>query len=254
MSTAYDETVRQAAKVLHIEGLSSREIRERLNSGTAGLSYVVDPAERTIDQWRRAWKAEGSVAGFSVRSGDEEAVEDAVYYLASSTKSPRAVLKVYNLKDKKETEIGEFNSYVISANLKKMMLSKDGDFAITPELVSDHPAIEQTLRSAGFEPITADRPGLWCRGFDEQGQPVDEIDLLAPAALAGPGTRSVKPLSTIHGKMAVGRVPGIELAVYDRDLIHHAVRLRTHTWFDPSGEWTPDDIAVRYIALVRAML
>ena len=47
------------------------------------------------------------------------AVEDAVYYLASSTKSPRAVLKVYNLKDKKETEIGEFNSYVISANLKK---------------------------------------------------------------------------------------------------------------------------------------
>ena len=109
--------------------------------------------------------------------------------------------------------------------------TKDGDFAVTPELVSDHPAIEETMRSAGFEPITADRPGLWCRGFDEQGQPIDEIDLLAPAALAGKGSRSVKPLSSAHGKTAVGRAPGIELAVHDRELI----QLQS---FDGSGRST----------------
>lgn len=114
--------------------------------------------------------------------------------------------------------------------------TKDGDFAITPELVSDHPAIEETMRSAGFEPITPDRPGLWCRGFDERGQPVDEIDLLAPAALAGRGTRSVKPLSAAHGKTAVGRVSGIELAVYDRDLI----QLQS---FDGSGRVTQAYVA-----------
>ena len=120
--------------------------------------------------------------------------------------------------------------------------TKDGDFAITPALVSDRPSIEEAMRSAGFEPITPDRPGLWCRGFDELGQPINEIDLLAPSALAGSGTRSVRQLSSTHGKTAVGRAPGIELAVYDRDLI----RLQS---FDGSGRSTQ-----AYVATTAALV
>lgn len=120
--------------------------------------------------------------------------------------------------------------------------TKDGDFAITPVLVADHPAIADAMGSAGFEPITGDRPGLWCRGFDEQGQPLGEIDLLAPDALAGKGSRSVRSLSSAHGKTAVGRAPGIELAVHDRDL----VELRA---FDGSGR-----SAVAYVAGTAALV
>lgn len=78
-ATAYGPEVRQAVKTLHLEGLSSREIRERLATGTAGLPYSVEPGERTIDGWRRQWKRDGIREGFRVRDGDEQTVEDAIY-------------------------------------------------------------------------------------------------------------------------------------------------------------------------------
>lgn len=93
------------------------------------------------------------------------AVEDAVYYLASSTKSPRAVLKVYNLKDKKESEIGEFNSYVISANLKKMMLSKDGAFAII-DLPKDKANMDKKVDMSNMK-LTVDRKKEWVQIYNE---------------------------------------------------------------------------------------
>src|SRR5674476_203695 len=39
------------------------------------------------------------------------------------------------------------------------------------------------MRGAGFEPLSDSRPGHWCTGRDENGNPVNEIDLLAPDAL-----------------------------------------------------------------------
>jgi tricorn protease len=58
------------------------------------------------------------------------ATEDGVYYMASATDAPKNTLKFFNLKDKKETSIGEINNYVISADHKKMLVSKDKDFAV----------------------------------------------------------------------------------------------------------------------------
>ena len=34
----------------------------------------------------------------------------------------KAKLKMYNLEDKKETELGDYKSYLISANYKKMVV------------------------------------------------------------------------------------------------------------------------------------
>src|SRR4029079_16828368 len=58
------------------------------------------------------------------------ATDEGVYYMASATDAPKNKLKFFNLKDKKETDLGEFNNYVISADHKKMLLSKDKDFAV----------------------------------------------------------------------------------------------------------------------------
>ena len=100
--------------------------------------------------------------------------------------------------------------------------TKDGDLAIRPEFMNDHPDLDSVMRGAGFAPLSDSRPGLWCTGRDENGNPVNEIDLLAPDALsgtAGKKRRSVDALKDAHGKMSVGRTAGIELATYDRDLL-----------------------------------
>lgn len=93
------------------------------------------------------------------------AVDDAVYYLSSSTKSPRSVLKVYNLKDKKETELGEFNSYVISANRKKMMLYKDRAFAII-DLPKDKANMDKKVDLSNMN-LVVDKKKEWEQIFNE---------------------------------------------------------------------------------------
>lgn len=78
-ASAYSDEIQQAARVLHLEGLNTREIRERLETGTAGLNYPVSPGARTIDGWRRRWNLEGNRAGYAVREGSEDATEGAIY-------------------------------------------------------------------------------------------------------------------------------------------------------------------------------
>jgi len=62
--------------------------------------------------------------------------------------------------------------------------TKDADFAITPELVSDAPNIEQVLKDAGFESRNRDRPGLWGRNpiTTPDGRTVytEQLDLNCP--------------------------------------------------------------------------
>jgi len=79
MADAYGQDIKDAAKILHLEGLRSREIREKLASGNAGLPFEVDPSTRTIDGWRKKWKLDGIRAGLYVRPGEEEEQEDAGY-------------------------------------------------------------------------------------------------------------------------------------------------------------------------------
>ncbi len=86
-------------------------------------------------------------------------VDDAVYYLTNSTKSPKAILKVYNLKDKKETEIGEFSRYTLSADRKKMLLEKDRAYAIV-DLPKDKVTMDKKVDLSGMK-MTVDRKKEW---------------------------------------------------------------------------------------------
>ena len=93
------------------------------------------------------------------------AVEDAVYYIASSTKSPRGILKVYNLKDKKESDIGEFSSYIVSANHKKMLLEKDGSYAIV-DLPKDKANTDKKVDLSNMK-VMVDHKKEWAQIFYE---------------------------------------------------------------------------------------
>ena len=57
-------------------------------------------------------------------------VGDNVYYVFNSSKSKGSQLKMYDLKNQKETALGEANSILISANYKKMFINISGKYAI----------------------------------------------------------------------------------------------------------------------------
>lgn len=93
------------------------------------------------------------------------AVDDAVYYMSNSSNSPTTKLKVYNLKDKKETEIGEFNSYVLSVDRKKMLLNKGKDFAVV-DLPKDKANMDKKVDMSNAK-VLVDRKKEWSQIYHE---------------------------------------------------------------------------------------
>lgn len=57
-------------------------------------------------------------------------IDNSVYYCMGKSSQEKSKLKVYDLDKKKETELGEYGSYLITANHKKMVLSTNGKYAI----------------------------------------------------------------------------------------------------------------------------
>ncbi|MBN2175065.1 MAG: PDZ domain-containing protein [Bacteroidales bacterium] len=58
------------------------------------------------------------------------AIGDNIYYCMNNMEQDAAKLKMYDLKDKKEIELGEYGSYLISADHKKMVLNNRSKYAI----------------------------------------------------------------------------------------------------------------------------
>jgi hypothetical protein len=85
----------------------------------------------------------------------------------------------------------------------------DGDLALDPALLSDEPLLEGAMRMGGFTP--SDQPGTWVSG---QGM---HIDLLVPAALAGPANTRGAQIPP-HSRLAARRAQGLEAALVDRTL------------------------------------
>jgi tricorn protease len=73
------------------------------------------------------------IIGLEVETGNYwnlQAIDANIYYVYFSSKSGKPELKFYSLKDKKETELGPVNSYVISVDHKKMLVSMTGKYAV----------------------------------------------------------------------------------------------------------------------------
>ncbi len=57
-------------------------------------------------------------------------IDNSVYYCMGKSSQDKSKLKMYDLKKQKETELGDYGSYIISADHKKMALSDKGKYAI----------------------------------------------------------------------------------------------------------------------------
>lgn len=90
-------------------------------------------------------------------------------------------------------------------DLAVALYTKDADVALDPTHLSDSPRIELAMRDGGFRPTG--EPGRWLK---------EEIpiDLMVPAALAGPGRRGAD--LGLHGRTVARRARGPEGALVDK--------------------------------------
>jgi hypothetical protein len=95
----------------------------------------------------------------------------------------------------------------------------DSDLAVDPRKLETVPPIRQTLIEHGYQ-HRADNPGLYWAPGSSDDRPLDgaAVDILVPEEFAtGRGRRDAR----IPGdnERAARRVPGLEAALYDRDLM-----------------------------------
>jgi tricorn protease len=94
-----------------------------------------------------------------------QAVEDQLYYIRRGSSDRETQLCLYDLKERKETELGSVGGYMLSADGKKMLVESGGKYAIL-----DRPKgrieIKETLDLSGMETFL-DRQAEWKQIFTE---------------------------------------------------------------------------------------
>jgi hypothetical protein len=114
------------------------------------------------------------------------------------------------------TVVGAQAVYLRSADaaVTAAAYTSDGDLGLDPCLLENEPLLSEALRSAGFELLQPDQPGLWGRTELIHGVATSvELDLLMGDSLVrGRRGARIPP----HDKRSVRRVAGIETAVVDR--------------------------------------
>jgi tricorn protease len=98
-------------------------------------------------------------------------VAHALYYLRTGSKDPKPVLQMFDLSQRKETALGQVDGFEISADDKKMLLSRDGTYGIIdlPHMMppgATNLAITEPLNLSGME-MKLDRHQEWKQIFNE---------------------------------------------------------------------------------------
>ena len=104
--------------------------------------------------------------------GNIHMVGDKVYYVRVSSSAaapvagqPRGTMLVYNLKERKETELGNVSSFTITADGKKVLIAQGRDYAII-DLPSAKFDLKEKLDLSGLE-VNLYRAAEWKQIFDE---------------------------------------------------------------------------------------
>jgi tricorn protease len=92
-------------------------------------------------------------------------VDDYMYYNRRGSKDEKAELLMYDLNEQKETELGQFGGYEISADNKKMLVASDGKYAII-DLPKSKVEMKETLDLSGME-VNLDKKEQWRQIFNE---------------------------------------------------------------------------------------
>ncbi len=100
-------------------------------------------------------------------------VKDKLYYMQNTAISPHFQLSVYDFKKKKETCIGKMNNYIISANSKKMLISKNGNFQII-DLPNSKIKSSEKLNLGGMQAMI-DKKAEWTQIYNEAWRQMREF-------------------------------------------------------------------------------
>ncbi len=107
--------------------------------------------------------------------------------------------------------------HAADANLGVAAYTSDGDLALDPVNLGQHPLIEAAMTSAGFSLNVRNDPGRWLKQQVVGSTPTNiMVDLLVPEGLSEGGRRSAK--IPPHDSRAFLRVSGIEAAIVDNSL------------------------------------
>lgn len=93
------------------------------------------------------------------------AIDNKVYYLAISSSGNGSSMKVYDLKEKKETTLGSNVSYTLSANGKKMLVRMDGKWGVM-DLPTAEIKIEEPINLSQMK-VNVDLKAEWQQMYDE---------------------------------------------------------------------------------------
>jgi len=92
-------------------------------------------------------------------------VGDNLYYIRRTSRGSNSGLFTYNLKEQKQTELGDVGGFEISADHKKMLVSSGGKYAII-DLPKSKIAMKGTLDLSGME-VNLDKKKQWAQIFNE---------------------------------------------------------------------------------------
>ncbi|MBI5215077.1 MAG: PD40 domain-containing protein [Ignavibacteriae bacterium] len=97
--------------------------------------------------------------------GNVNSVGNTLYYTRRGSKDEQTQFMIYDLSEQKETNLGEIGSYEISADQKKMLVSKDRSYAII-DLPKSKIEMKDKLDLSGME-VKLDRKGEWNQIYNE---------------------------------------------------------------------------------------
>jgi tricorn protease len=100
-------------------------------------------------------------------------VGDYLYYNRRGRKDKETQLRMYDLKEQKETELGDISGYEISADQKKMLAVSDGKYAII-DLPKSKIEMKETLDLSDME-VRLDKKEQWRQIFNECWRQMQEF-------------------------------------------------------------------------------
>ena len=92
-------------------------------------------------------------------------VTDRLYYLRRGSKDDKTQLLMYDLKEKKEKNLGAAGGFCISADRKKMLVASDSKYYIV-DLPKNKIELKDPLKLSGME-VLLDRKAEWTQIFNE---------------------------------------------------------------------------------------
>lgn len=123
----------------------------------AGVTVTVDVdglADRTI-----------ALPVMAASYGNISCIDGVVYYNRNGSKDEKPVLLMYDLSKEKETELGNYGGYELSADLKKMLIGSGGKYAII-DLPKGKISVDKYLDLSNMQ-MDLDRKAEWKQIFTE---------------------------------------------------------------------------------------